>query len=366
MLTHRSDKRLPMAILALILTALVFWSGSRYPALNEKAALGADNGTTGLAFDQVVEVFPSATVASRIIGHAVNWAYTNRQGMAFGIIFAALILTMLQLTTRRAFEGRFANTLLGVAMGAPLGVCVNCAVPVAVGVHRGGGKLETTLATLFSSPTLNILVLSMTFALFPLWLAGLKLGLTLLFILFLIPLVLHLLYRDGTPTQVGLNEMVLSASLPPKLKVREPEDNQLLQALSWGGALFWVVREALYNLWFIIRTTLPLMALAGLLGAVVIALVPWQTVLDFALPEAGWLFFVTLTVLALLGTFLPVPIAFDIVICSVLLSAGLDPAYVAVLLITLGLFSVYPMLQLGRLVSWRLPYRKTSSLNKSD
>ena len=158
------DKRLVLAGVLLAAVAFAFWTGSRYPSLDNKAMMAGDAEITGLTFDRVVEVAPDAPVLTRIGANSVNWAYTNKQGMTFGVLFAALVLTVLPLASKRKFEGGMANTLMGVAMGAPLGVCVNCAVPIAEGIHQSGARGETTLATLMSSPTLNVVVLSMTFA----------------------------------------------------------------------------------------------------------------------------------------------------------------------------------------------------------
>ena len=36
-------------------------------------------------------------------------------------------------------------------MGAPLGVCVNCVAPISKGMYESGQKIETVLATMFSS-----------------------------------------------------------------------------------------------------------------------------------------------------------------------------------------------------------------------
>jgi len=83
-----------------------------------------------------------------------------------------------------------------VAVGTPLGVCVNCAAPVAKGMHDGGARLETTLATMFSSPTLNIVVLTMLFSMFPLYLVVIKLTLTLTFILVVVPLLARWVFTD--------------------------------------------------------------------------------------------------------------------------------------------------------------------------
>ena len=53
----------------------------------------------------------------------------------------------------------------------PLGVCVNCAAPIAKGLYAGGARAETTLAAMIASPTLNIVVLTMLFGLFPFYMA---------------------------------------------------------------------------------------------------------------------------------------------------------------------------------------------------
>ena len=164
---NRWDKRLVFGLMGVAIIAFTFWTSSRYPSLDEKASLGGDNDISALAFDRIVEVAQDDSVLWKIVGNALNWAYTNKQGMFFGILFAAAIMALLQLLANKQFKGRFANTLLGVSIGAPLGVCVNCAVPIAMGVDKSGGRSETTLAVLMSSPSLNLVVLSMTFALFP-------------------------------------------------------------------------------------------------------------------------------------------------------------------------------------------------------
>ena len=54
------------------------------------------------------------------------------------------------------------------------------------------------------------------------------------------------------------------------------------------------------------------------------------------------------------GVLLPVPMAFDVVVCSVLLGAGMPVQVVAVLLVTLGTYSVYAWSLLGTTLSWRV------------
>jgi len=54
------------------------------------------------------------------------------------------------------------------------------------------------------------------------------------------------------------------------------------------------------------------------------------------------------------GVLLPVPMAFDVIVCSVLLNSGMPVHVVAALLVTLGIYSVYAWSLLGTTLSWRI------------
>ena len=70
------------------------------------------------------------------------------------------------------------------------------------------------------------------------------------------------------------------------------------------------------------------MLLAGFLGAVVVHLLPLDFLLEIE-PGVG-----SLLLVALVGVFLPVPIAFDIVLAAVLVAAGAPMIYSMTLLFT--------------------------------
>ena len=119
------------------------------------------------------------------------------------------------------------------------------------------------------------------------------------------------------------------------------------QRESIGEALIGVGRDYLTDLWFIVRTTVPLMLLAGLLGAIVATLMPPDLLDDVSVG------FISLTLVAIVGTFVPVPIAFDVVIASAFLNSGMRVGFVMALLFTLGLFSIYSFMIVARAISWR-------------
>jgi uncharacterized membrane protein YraQ (UPF0718 family) len=85
------------------------------------------------------------------------------------------VLTVLATMPRRRTGNAYVNSLLGAAVGMPMGVCANCVAPIGRGLYAAGMSAESTLAAMFSSPTLNVVVLAMAFALFPLPIVGLKL-----------------------------------------------------------------------------------------------------------------------------------------------------------------------------------------------
>ena len=211
-------------------------------------------------------------------------------------------------------------------------------------MHDGGARLETTLATMFSSPTLNVIVLSMLFALFPPYLIAVKLSLTLLFILFLVPLLSRFVFsRERAPTyDDAVCAVQPSVPAPP---------NE-----SWPGAARTVASILLRNIGYIVVRTVPLMLLAGLLGAVVVHLVPISSLLE----HEPTIF--SVGAVALIGIFLPVPIAFDLVLVAVLVSAGAPMIYSMTLLFTLGIFSVYPFFIVWNSISPRVAVVVTAVL----
>ena len=114
-----------------------------------------------------------------------------------------------------------------------------------------------------------------------------------------------------------------------------------------------MIRTFARNLIWIVRTTVPLMILAGLIGALVVEVLPWQVLVSFGTGITQTLTLVLMGALAVFGLILPVPIAFDVVIASALMQAGMPVRYVMPLLFTLGSFSVYSFLILWRGVSRR-------------
>lgn len=352
------DLRIVVTVLVSTGIALYFWLGSRYPALDDKALMGGESPISGLAFDTVVQVLPNSALAWELAANAVNWMYTNWRGMTFGVVFGACLLTGVSLLKRRSTGNGFLDAALGGAIGAPLGVCVNCAAPIAFGLSACGMRIETALAALIASPTLNVVVVSMSFALLPFYMAALKLGTMLAFILLAIPVLSRLVFRAEANTALAARASDsriapgASAGLFERLLAGYADDRSATRVLP---AVAWFVRTFLVNLGVVIIVTVPLMILAGVLASVIITLLPFDAILA-RLPTTVdfWPALAAITALAVIGVLLPVPMAFDVVVVAALMAAGLEAPYAVALLLTLGSFSIYSHLIIGRAISWRV------------
>jgi ABC-type transport system involved in Fe-S cluster assembly fused permease/ATPase subunit len=89
------------------------------------------------------------------------------------------------------------------------------------------------------------------------------------------------------------------------------------------------------------------MAFAAVLGALAVETIPQQ-----GLHAPATL--VGIVLVALVGTLLPVPMAFDVVIAYVAMSRGVALPYVVTILCTLGIYSVYSFLVVGKTISWKI------------
>ncbi|OUS32412.1 hypothetical protein A9Q99_01085 [Gammaproteobacteria bacterium 45_16_T64] len=345
-------KQITFAVLLMTAIAVFFWTQSRFPALDTKAQMGQRTSISAIAFDVILPVVENAPFIERVGKSAVNWGYTNWKGMTFGLIFAAAFLTLLRLLpTLPPSRFHFINALKGLAIGVPLGVCANCSTPIAHGMVQAGSRVETALATLTSSPTLNIFVLTMSFSLLPTHLALIKLFGVLVFVLLVLPYLVKMSITQSTDnnSKAGTLQKSLSDNATNTLTLNSlPAGSCELPTDNWGSALRRVTQKFTTNLRVIVQATLPLMVLAGILGAIAIESVPFslfQNATNSALALLG---------ISVIGAFLPVPIAFDIIIVTTLLAIGFPVGLSMALLFSLGIFSIYPAMVIARQVSPRL------------
>jgi uncharacterized membrane protein YraQ (UPF0718 family) len=322
-----SARNRTLALLLMLAIASVFWIDSRYPALMKRYHAGTQVKASGaLTFGTVYAVDRSMPLATRVWRTTVNWLDANRIGMTFSFLFGPAALTFLATLRRRRFNSRMLKTLFGALAGMPLAVCTNCVAPIARGLFASGMSTESVLAAMFASPALNVVVLAMTFALFPASVALLKLATVLFLILVFAPLAASRLQPED-----------IIVPCPIDIPVSE----------SWPQAFASVARSYAKSFWYVFRIALPFMLLAAVLGALVIEALPAQALI--APVTLGGIVLV-----ALIAAFLPVPMAFDVAIAYVAWTHGVPLPYVVTVLCTLGIISVFSLSMVGKSISWKV------------
>jgi uncharacterized membrane protein YraQ (UPF0718 family) len=316
-----------LAVLLMAAIASIFWIDSRYPALLKRYHSGVQIRATGaLTFGTVYPVDRSMPLSTRVWRTTINWLDANRIGMTFSFLFGPAALTFLATLRRRRTDSVFLNTLFGAAAGAPLGVCTNCVAPIARGFYASGMSTESVLAAMFASPALNVVVLAMTFALFPAGVAALKLA-TVVFLIFV--------FAPAAASRQG--DSASAVTCPIEIRMSE----------TWTQALLSTARSFGKSFWHVFRVAFPLMILAAVLGALVIELLPPQVLI--AQVTLGGIILV-----ALVGAFLPVPMAFDVAIAYIAMTKGVPLPYVVTILCTLGIISVFSLTVVGKTMSWKI------------
>jgi len=314
-----------LAIVLMVVIGTIFWVDSRYPALMKRYHAGTKVKAAGaLTFGAVYQLDRTMPLRVRVWRTTVNWLDANRIGMTFSFLFGPAALTFLAMVPRRRTNSKYLNTMIGAVAGAPMAVCTNCVAPIARGFYAAGMSRESVLAAMFASPALNVVVLAMTFALFPAKVAILKLATVVFLILVFAPMA-------------ASREEEKAYTCPIEIPVAE----------SWGQAFLTVVRAYGKSFWYVFRVAFPLMILGAVLGALVIELLPQQALV--AQVTIGGIVLV-----ALVGAFLPVPMAFDVAIAYIAMSHGAPMPYVVAILCTLGIISVFSLSVLGKTISWRL------------
>jgi uncharacterized membrane protein YraQ (UPF0718 family) len=324
-----------MVAAGLVLLTL-FWFTSRYPQLFRKAE-HVGQAVPSMAFSsQVMTVAADAPAWRRILAATVNWLDSMKLGMTFGVLFGELLHTVLRYYPLKIGKNLYLNSLKGALVGAPMGVCANCAVPAACGVTRGHGRVEVALGFLFSSPNFNPVVVMMTFLALPLAMSLTKYVILLFVILVVVPSLIRWLEREK-PLQVftvGDEGASCAIKLPP------PDDCQERFTTVFGE----LAKDFAKHVWMLLKPTLTLMLLASVVSAALLVLVPWDVLLSEATP-------LRLALVGLISVFMPVPIALDVMFAAQLQQQGVPGGFVMLFAMTLGTYSIIPTIYLWREVS---------------
>ncbi len=142
-----------MIAAGLVLVGL-FWFASRYPQLVNKAA-HVGQALPSMAYSsEVIAAAADAPVWWRIVAATVNWLDSMKIGMTFGILFGALLHTVLRYYPLKIGSNLYLNSLKGALVGvpwvsAPIAPCrQRAASPAATDVSRWPWAFSSVRPTL--------------------------------------------------------------------------------------------------------------------------------------------------------------------------------------------------------------------------
>lgn len=341
------NKRSVVLLGALALLLAYFWGDSRVPQLQEKTANVGSSLTEAFTDRPIYDIEASWPLWRKTLASTVNWLNTNTVGMTTGVLVGAIALSLLTGLRRRRFDNRYLNLLLGIAAGSPLGLCANCAAPIAKGAYDGGASAESSLALMFSSPKFNFIVFSMILSIFPLYLILIQYAFVVLFIMVVLPALLTLTGTTNSPNGPFAQDPADDQFCPVPLP--EPPE-------TWKQATIAAGKDFLGSLRYIVVRTVPLMILAGTLASLAIHL------FDLQYFAGTGIHFVGMLLATLIALFLPMPIAVDILLTAILYQSGVPTGYVAVFFFSLGIYSVYTHFIVWRYFSRSLSFALVLSL----
>ncbi len=324
---------------ALFVLLCLFWFASRYPQLFDKAEQVGQTLPSMAYSSQRMTAPADAPVWLRIVATTVNWLDGMKIGMTFGVLLGALLHTALRYYPPKIGRSLYLNSLQGALIGVPAGVCANCAVPVACGVTRGHGRVEVALGFLFSSPHFNPVVVTMAFLSLPLAMNLTKYAILLLVILVVVPTLIRWLEREK-PLQIFTTPETAGGCAIHLLPPAECRESFF--------TVFWeLARDFGRHVWMLLKPTVALMLLASVVSATLLVSIPWNSLLAEVTP-------LRLAFVSLISTFMPVPIALDVMFAAQLQQQGIPAGYVMTFAMTLGTYSIIPGVYLWREVSKRL------------
>ena len=313
--TGLKRKRTVGLILLAVLLVLFLWF-NRIPKLDTVEADLVDATAPAVRCFQgfCVDNAPGSTLFSRWW----DFSLTYLELVSLGMIFAFLIagLTEVFLFPRGGVQGSWAQgglkgSLRGLLVGSAMNLCSACIVPITSAFRRRGAGVETSLAIVQGSATLNLPALLMAAMVFTPMLAGSRVGLSLVGALLLGPLVVRLAGRQMPllPESVAVDE------------TPDPVETSWREVLT-RGSRDWLLASVGY----LVRLG-PIMVLAGFASALAIQWVNPDTVGTYLGDNA-----LGVVVAATLGLLINVPLLFEIPLVAALLLVGMGTAPAAVLL----------------------------------
>ena len=311
------SKKRTVGVCLLVVLLTLFLIFNRIPKLDTvRADLTAATATGQQCFQGFcVETRPDTPLLTRWWDTSVTYLRLVALGMTFAFLVAGVTEAFLfPIGQSKGLSARgLRGSLKGLIVGPAMNLCSACIVPISAAFRGRGSSIETTLAIVHGSSTLNLPAIIMVAMVFSPMIGGTRIAVSLVGALLLGPLVAAVVgAHGGRPT--GLH-----VDVDPEAGVRS----------TWTTAIREGSRDWLRaSLGYLIKLG-PVMVLAGFASALVLQWVSPDTVSRFLGDNLTGI-----AVAATLGILINVPLLFEIPLVAALLLVGMGVGPAATLLFT--------------------------------
>ena len=314
--TTLKKKRLVGLVLLAVLLGLFLWF-NRIPKLDiVQADLVSATAPVIQCFQGLcIDDTPETSLLSRWWEFSLTYLQLIALGMTFAFIIAGLTHAfLLPPEADRGWSDRgIKGSIRGLVIGPAMNLCSACIIPISSAFRRRGAGVETTVAIVQGSSTLNLPALIMAVMVFPPVLAGSRIGLSLVGALLLGPFVAFVVRRwpDPTVQSINVDSPVAADCLP------------------WRQVIVVGLRDWAKSSFGYLVSLGPIMVLAGFASGFAIQWISPGTVETYLGNDL-----LGVATAATLGLMINVPLLFEIPLVAALLLVGMGTAPAAVLLFT--------------------------------
>ena len=310
----KKKRTIGLVVLAVLLTLFLIFN--RIPKLDTvRADLAIATSSQQECFQGFcIETQEEASLLSRWWDFSITYLRLVALGMTFAFLVAGVTEAFLfpQGSSRGFATGGIRGSLKGLIVGPAMNLCSACIVPISSAFRQRGASIESTLAIVQGSSTLNLPAMIMAAMVFAPMIGGTRIALSLVGAILIGPLVAALVGERG---RVPLAVYVTV------------EPTEQTRVVSWREALSEGFREWIKASFSYLIRLGPIMVLAGFVSAFVIQWVSPETVATYLGDNL-----LGIVVAATLGILINVPLLFEIPLVAALLLVGMGTAPAATLL----------------------------------
>ena len=242
--------------------------------------------------------------------------------MLFWILVWSWIITTFQLfSSIKKVKNKFLLWIIGIINWFSLWVCANCSTPIWKSLLACKFSPIVAINTIISSPSFNIVWITLLFTIFPWYIATLKILFYTLITIIIVPII----FKNSNHK----NNFNKNADFQ---KDTIKYDRSII-------SIFFIYQTK--NLFFIIKKTLPSMLLWWFIWILIISSIPQDLINN--LDQVSLLPVILISTISFL---LPVPMLFDIVFAGIIYNSSIPSIYAIIILFNLWWFSIYPFLVL--------------------